>query len=110
MHQFLYRIRPTRIGMLTEGPTEQEVKIVGEHFEYLRRLVAAGTVLMAGRTLNRDKRTFGIVVFVAESEARAAEYVRDDPAVKCGVMQAELFPFHVALWSGDGPRGMDDAA
>ena len=109
MQQYLYRIQPTRVGMLTEGPTEQEAAIVREHFEHLRRLVTDGTVLMAGRTLNADERTFGIVVFVAESEAQAAEFVRDDPAVKHGVMRAELFPYRVALWSRVRPAGVDDA-
>ncbi len=110
MKQFLYRTQPTRVGMLTEGPTEREAKIVSEHFEHLRSLVARGTVLMAGRTLNSDERTFGIVVFVAESEAQAAELVRDDPAVKHGVMRAELFPYRVALWSPNSPLGVDDDA
>jgi uncharacterized protein YciI len=105
MPQFLYRIQPTRIGMLTEGPSEQESAVVGQHFAYLKELNAAGTVLMAGRTLNADERTFGIVVFVAESEAQAEELVRNDPAVKHGVMRAELFPYSVALWSRTGPGG-----
>lgn len=110
MQRYLYRIQPTRVGMLTEGPTEQEAKIVSDHFEHLRRLVADATVLMAGRTLNTDERTFGIVFFVAASEAQAAEFVRDDPAVKHGVMRAELFPYRLALWSCDRPAGVDDAA
>jgi uncharacterized protein len=109
MQQFLYRIQPTRVGMLTEGPTEHEAKIVSEHFEHLRRFVDDGTVLMAGRTLNSDERTFGIVVFVAESDAQAAEFVRNDPAVKHGVMRAELFPYRVALWSRARPAGLEDA-
>jgi uncharacterized protein YciI len=99
MQQYLYRIQPARLGMLTDGPTERESEIVGEHFEYLQRLTAEGTVLMAGRTLNDDERTFGIVVFVAESEPAAAELVHNDPAVKHGVMRAELFPYRIALWS-----------
>ena len=103
MQEFLYRIKPVRLGMLTEGPTEREAEIVREHFSYLERLVAEGIVLMAGRTLNTDERTFGIVVFLAESEARAQELVSSDPAVKQGLMQAELFPYHVALWSRIGP-------
>ena len=105
MPQFLYRIQPTRVGMLTEGPSEQESRIVGEHFNYLKELTDAGTVLMAGRTLNADERTFGIVVFIAESEANAEELVRNDPAVRHGVMRAELFPYSVALWSRTGPGG-----
>ena len=105
MPQFLYRIQPTRTGMLTEGPTEQEARIVGEHFDYLKTLTAEGTVLMAGRTLHNDERTFGIVVFVAESEAKAGEIMRTDPAVRHGVFRAELFPYTVALWSQKGPGG-----
>jgi uncharacterized protein YciI len=99
MQQYLYRIQPTRLGMLTEGPTEREAEILDKHFTYLQRLTAEGTVLMAGRTLNDDEHTFGIVVFVAESEAVAAEIVHNDPAVKHGVMRAELFPYRIALWS-----------
>ncbi len=108
MQQYLYRIQPTRAGMLAAGPTEQESRIVDEHFVYLQRLTAQGIVLMAGRTLNDDDSAFGIVVFVAESEGAAAEVVRNDPAVQQGVMRAELFPYRIALWSRTGPAGGGD--
>lgn len=104
MQQYLYRIQPTRPGMLAAGPTEQESRIVDEHFAYLQRLTAEGIVLMAGRTLSDDESTFGIVIFVAESEAAAAEIVRNDPAVRHGVMRAELFPYRIALWSRTVPE------
>lgn len=103
MPHFLYRIQPTRPAMLAEGPTEAEAQIVSEHFAYLQRLVAEGTVLMAGRTLTTDEQSFGIVVFVATSLEEAAEVVQGDPAVQAGVMRAELFPYRVALWSPTGP-------
>lgn len=99
MKQFLYRIVPTRPAMLTEGRTENEARVVGEHFAYLKRLTDAGVVLMAGRTANDDASTFGIVVFLAESEDEAAKVMAEDPAVEQGVMRAELFPYRVALWS-----------
>ncbi|MEI9864207.1 MAG: hypothetical protein WDN00_06570 [Limisphaerales bacterium] len=57
MPQFLYRLELTRVQMLTEGPTEREVAVVGEHFEYLQKLVAEGVVFMAGRTENIGERT-----------------------------------------------------
>jgi uncharacterized protein len=110
MPQFLYRIKPTRLAMLTDGPTEQEASIVGQHFRYLQRLLAEGVVLMAGRTLNTDERSFGIVVFEADSQAEAATLVDNDPAVKQGVMTAEFFPYRVALWSAAGPRHDDHDA
>ena len=110
MPQFLYRIQPTRPGMLTDGPTEHEAAITDEHFRYLQALVAEGLVLMAGRTLNVDDRAFGIVVFVAASQAEAAELVQNDPAVKHEIMKAELFPYRVALWSPTGPEGAEAGA
>mgnify|MGYP003467312320 CR=1 FL=1 len=39
----------------------------------------------------------------ADSAADAAQVVRDDPAVRHGVMRAELFPYRVALWAPAGP-------
>lgn len=98
MKQFLYRIQPTRIAMLTVGPTERESTVIAEHFEYLQSLVAKDIVLMAGRTLTADDHTFGIVVFVSASAAEAAQLMQNDPAVKQGVVKAELFPYQVALW------------
>lgn len=103
MPQYLYRIQPTRLGMLTEAPTERESAVIGAHFSYLKGLVDQGVVLMAGRTLNADESTFGIAIFEAESLAAAEEIMRADPAVREGVMRAELFPYRVALWSGCGP-------
>jgi len=106
--QYIYRIRPTRVAMLSDGPTEREAQIVGQHFAYLQRLTEAGQVLMAGRTLTADERAFGVVVFTAASELLAQQLVDDDPAVRHGVMQAELLPFRVALWSAQVPAGSDE--
>jgi uncharacterized protein YciI len=103
MKQFLYRLQVTRSEMLTQGPTAHEAAVVGEHFEHLKGLFERGVVMMAGRTTNNDERTFGIVVFLAKSEAEAATIVQSDPAVKNGIMKAEFFPFHSALWSHNGP-------
>jgi uncharacterized protein YciI len=95
--QYLYRIRPTRPGMLAEGPTAEEEKIVGEHFAYLQGLTERGVVILAGRTLNTDESSFGIVIFRAVSEQAAREVMENDPAVRQGVMEGELFPYRVAL-------------
>ena len=107
MPQYAYRIQPTRIGMLADGPTADEAEVVGRHFEYLRRLTAQGRVLLAGRTLATEESAFGIVVFEADSEAEAQALVAADPAVHHGVMRARLWPFRVALWSERGPQRGD---
>jgi len=67
---YLCRIQPTREGFLTES-TPDEDRIVGEHFRYLERLAQEGVVLLAGRTLNTDRSSFGLVIFEAESEGAA---------------------------------------
>jgi len=103
VQQYIYRIQPTRPSMLAQGPTARETEMVSKHFAYLQALLEAGTVLMAGRTTNDDDRAFGIVVFVAETHARALEIVENDPAVRDGMMRAELFPYRVALWSLKSP-------
>jgi uncharacterized protein YciI len=37
------------------------------------------------------------VIFEAEDETAARSFMTDDPAVRAGVMTAELHPFHVSM-------------
>jgi uncharacterized protein YciI len=67
------------------------------HFRYLKDLTDRDVVILAGRTLNTDVSSFGIVILKAGSEEEARERMNDDPAVKQGVMRAELYPYRVAL-------------
>jgi uncharacterized protein YciI len=94
---WLYRVRPARPEMLAAGPTPHEAETVARHFAYLKDLTERGVVLLAGRTLTTDERTFGIVVFTADSEAAARALMDGDPAVAGGVMRAELYPFRLVL-------------
>ncbi|MAG13644.1 MAG: hypothetical protein CMN78_03505 [Spirochaetales bacterium] len=95
--QFIYRIQPVRDRMLADGPTEEESHVVSEHYKYLKGLSDSGVVLFAGRTLNTESSSFGIVILLAESEAQAREIMEDDPAVNGRVMRAELYPFRIAI-------------
>jgi uncharacterized protein YciI len=95
--QYLYKIQPTRLEMLTQGPTPEEATIVAQHFAYLKDLAEQGVVVLAGRTLNTDESTFGIVIFNANSEESARDIMNSDPAVKKGVMRAELYPYRIAV-------------
>ena len=96
---WLYRIRPTRPEMLTEGPTDDERQATQEHFAYLKGLSERGVVLLAGRTTAPIDESFGIVVFAAADDRAAQALVDGDPAVARGVMSAELFPYRVAIFS-----------
>jgi uncharacterized protein len=83
--------------MLTEGPTDQEAAIIAKHFEYLQALTKTGVVILAGRTLNADESSFGMVILRAHYEPTARMIMEDDPAVKEHIMRAELYPYRVAL-------------
>jgi uncharacterized protein YciI len=48
-------------------------------------------VILAGRTLNSDESSFGIVIFTAESVEAARAIMTNDPAVQAGVTHARLF-------------------
>ncbi len=102
---FLYRLQPTRPAMLTDGPTPEEAQLVADHFAYLQRLLAQGTLVLAGRTLNVDPSSFGLVIFQAPSLAEAQAIMLADPAVAGRVMHAELYPYRIALHAATAPGG-----
>jgi uncharacterized protein YciI len=67
------------------------------HFEYLKKAMDEGTVLLAGPCLDD---TFGVVVLTAENDASAREFMLNDPSVKNNVMMAELHPMRISLMKG----------
>lgn len=96
---YLVILRPTRIEMLTVGPTDEEVSAVDDHFHYCKNLVLEGKMLLAGRTVGALSDTIGITILSAESDEEAQDIVNHDPAVLHGVMTAEVQPYRLALFS-----------
>ena len=99
MNQYIYVLKPVRLEMLTEGPTDAEAAAVQGHVEHLEQQAKAGTVLLAGRTQTADSDTFGLVILQAESETEAAQMMESDPAITGQAMTATLFPYQVAVIS-----------
>lgn len=97
VNYYAYKIQPTRLAMLTQGPTPEEEAIITEHFNYLKSLTDQGVAIFVGRTLTTNEHTFGITVFKAATTTSAQEIMNNDPAVSHGVMRAELYPFRVVL-------------
>lgn len=95
--QYIYVLRPIPRLQEQKNWTAQDNAAVRAHFERLKRLTAEGTVILAGRTQTLDASTFGIVIFEASSPEAARDLMEEDPAVKQGIMTAELFPYSVAL-------------
>lgn len=92
----IYVLRPARPEMLTSGPTEHETEVIGSHFSYLEELTRQGRVVLAGRTIDQGPATLGIVV-LETGGVEARQIMERDPAVREGVMTAELIPFGLAL-------------
>jgi len=95
--QFIYVLKPTRLEMLTQGATPEEIETVSRHFAYLKDLTEKGVMILMGRTQNNDESTFGIAIFEAEDESTARRIMENDPAVMGGVMTATLYPYKIAL-------------
>jgi uncharacterized protein YciI len=78
--------------------TDEEREVWGVHFERLQRLLAEGTLVLAGPTLGRVNT--GIAVIEAEDEATARRLMEEDPAIASGIATGELRPFAMALLRG----------
>jgi uncharacterized protein YciI len=97
MGLFLYTLKPRRSAMLTEGATAEEQALAAQHWMYSQSLLTEGTLVFAGRTLNRDPSTFAFAVVRAASVDAARAIADRDPAVAGGVFAAEVFPFQPML-------------
>ncbi|HEX2094826.1 MAG TPA: YciI family protein [Longimicrobiaceae bacterium] len=97
VEQYLYVLRLVPRLLEAKNWTAQDNQIVGRHFQRLQSMTEQGTVILAGRTLNPDPSSFGIVIFEAASPDEARRIMEEDPAVKEGIMTSELFPYRVAL-------------
>lgn len=95
--QFIYVLKLIPSLLDENNWTEREEKIVNKHFVELQELLREGKLVLAGRTLNMDDKTFGIVILEVDSEEEARTIMKNDPAVAEEIMTAELFPYRVAL-------------
>jgi uncharacterized protein YciI len=94
---FLYTLRPARLAMLTDGPTPDEQALAARHWLYSQDLLTQGTLIFAGRTLQRDPTTFAFAVIRAASIDAARTVAERDPGVAGGVFAADVFPFQPML-------------
>lgn len=78
--------------------TDAEQAAWAEHFARLQRLLADGTLILAGPTLGRINT--GVCVFEAPDEAAARQVMTDDPAIRGGYARGELRPFRLSLLRG----------
>jgi uncharacterized protein YciI len=97
MAEWIYFLHPPREDFAATMTAEEE-RVWALHFERLKRLLADGTLILAGPTLGRINT--GISVFEAPSEAAARRIMDEDPAIASGFATGELRGFRASLLRG----------
>ena len=77
--------------------TDVENGVIAEHFARLAKAAENGQVILAGRTTESPDKTFGLVIFEAESGEAARLFMESDPAVVANIMTADLHPYSIAV-------------
>ena len=97
MKQYVYVLRVAPNMQEEKSWTDADNRAVGAHFARLQKASKTGQVILAGRTTEPLDKTFGLVIFKAESHEAAERFMHEDPAVVAKVMTATLHPYAVAL-------------
>jgi uncharacterized protein YciI len=97
MAEWIYFLHTPREDFAATMTAEEE-RVWGEHFERLKRLLAEGTLVLAGPTLGRINT--GIAIIEAPDEATARRIMEEDPAIASGFATGELRGFRVSLLRG----------
>ncbi|HRE40448.1 MAG TPA: YciI family protein [Ignavibacteria bacterium] len=97
MATFLYKIHPKKENFNETG-SQEDFKIMGEHFLYLKNLMEKGVLFFAGPCLDAS---MGLAVFSAENLSEAQKILDNDPAVKNGVVKGEVKEFKLSLLNND---------
>jgi len=94
--EFVYIIKPYKENF-AETMTEEDGRIMGIHFQYLKNMLLEGKLIMAGPVLTGE---FGVAILEVSSEEEARNIMENDPAVVNGVVTATLYPYRVSLLRG----------
>jgi len=74
--------------------TEEEERIMSEHFHYLKELLSRDRLILAGPTLDDSG---GFIILKTQSEEEARGLMSKDPSVSSGIMNTTYHPFRVSL-------------
>jgi uncharacterized protein YciI len=95
--QYIYTIKLIERLHDLKKWTPEDQQAINQHFEYLKIQMHLGKMILAGRTQNEMKDTFGIVIFNAQDDEDAQKFMESDPSIVAGVMIGNLYPYAIAL-------------
>ncbi len=97
---FLLQLHGTRSDW-PENMSEDESRIMGEHFVYLKGLTEQGACLLAGPVFPHDGQpAIGLIVLECADEAVARAIAEGDPSVREGLHGFTLRPMRASLLRG----------
>jgi len=91
---FLVIYRPPR-PTFADDATPDEERVIGSHFQYLKRLLAEGKLLIAGPC---EDASMGLAVLECENQEEARSILAADPAIQGRVFTGEIKPYRVSLF------------
>jgi len=94
MAHFLLIYRPPRPTFHSDATAEEE-RVIGSHFQYLKRLLAEGKLLLAGPC---EDASMGLAVIECGSLDEARSILAADPAVQGKVFTGEIKLYRVSLF------------
>jgi uncharacterized protein YciI len=97
MAEWIYFIHPLREDFAATMTAEED-RVWDEHFERLKRMLAEGTLVLAGPTLGRINT--GVAIIEAPDEEAARRIMEADPTISSGFATGELRRFRVSLLRG----------
>ena len=96
--QWLYYFLPGSRPELFTQPnawTDDDERVAAAHYARLKQALADGVLILAGRS--QDGIGPAIVIFEADDEPAAREFMDSDPFVSSGLFGASLHPYVAAL-------------
>ncbi len=97
MAEWVYFIHAPREDFAATMTSDEE-EAYARHFARFERLLADGTLILAGPTLGSVNT--GIAIFEAPDEESARRIMLEDPVIAEGFATGELRPFRVSLLRG----------
>src|SRR5262249_54913011 len=74
---------------------EELAKLQGEHIAHMRKMTAAGKLMVAGPfKADSDQDPRGLALYRVGSTAEARKLAEQDPAVKAGRLRVEVFSWY----------------
>jgi len=104
--QYIYQFGPGPRSDLPTDPdawTIEDEQVGADHFAYLKQATEDGVVILAGRS--QDGIGPAIVIFQADSEEAARQFMEEDPFVSVGLFSARLHRFTAAFRGAPQDQG-----